>query len=204
LCCTFLTEAQNSKIIRPEQLPYKEVYGLLPDNLPPKTVFSVTEGKDTIPIAYLNTIFVLPGEKFNSRREENYYWKMVRDVKKVYPLSKIVYYTLLETMDYIETLPDSKSREKHLRRMEKDLVKEYEPMLRSMTYNQGKILLKLIDRECNVSSYDLIKAYRGSFSAAFWQGVARLFRTDLKSEYDPTSRDLMIERIIVRIDQGQL
>lgn len=129
---------------------------------------------------------------------------MVRDVKIAYSLSKIVYYTLLETMDYVETLPDEKSRVKHLRRMEKDIVKEYEPNIRKMTYNQGKILIKLIDRECNLSSYELIKAYRGSFTAGFWQGVAKLFRADLKSEYDGNYKDLMIERIIIRIEQGQL
>ena len=93
-------------------------------------------------------------------------------------------------MNYIETLPDPKDRERHLRRMEKDLVKEYEPVLRKMTYTQGKILLKLINRECSSSPYNLIKAYRGSFTAAFWQGVASLFHADLKSGYDPANKDV--------------
>ncbi|MCX6307750.1 MAG: DUF4294 domain-containing protein, partial [Bacteroidia bacterium] len=114
------------------------------------------------------------------------------------------YFTLLETMNYIETLPDPKDRERHLRRMEKDLVKEYEPVLRKMTFTQGKILLKLINRECNSSPYDLIKAYRGSFSASFWQGVGSLFHADLKSGYDPSTKDYTLERIVIKIEQGQL
>ncbi|HKL92669.1 MAG: DUF4294 domain-containing protein [Bacteroidales bacterium] len=188
----------------PGQLPFREVRGLLPAEMPHNTVYAVFERGDTIPMVYLPTVLMYPPERFRSAREERFYWKTVRDVKKVYPLSKIVYYTLLETMDYLETLPDEKSKEKHLKRMERDLVKEYEPMLRKMTFNQGKLLLKLIDRECDLSSYDLIRAYRGSFAAGFWQGVARLFRADLKSEYDPDSEDFMIERIIIRIEQGQL
>jgi hypothetical protein len=201
----FLVLAQSVVINRSEdKKSYKEVRGLMPSDMPSNSVNSVVENGDTIPMGYLSTIYILPREKFKSERDERYYWKMVRDVKKVYPLSKIVYYTLLETMDYIETLPDQKSKEKHLKRMEKDLVEEYEPMLRKMSYNQGKILIKLIDRECELSSYDLIKAYRGSFAAGFWQGVAKIFRTDLKSEYDPKNKDYMIERIIIRIDQGQL
>jgi hypothetical protein len=107
-------------------------------------------------------------------------------------------------MDYMETLPDEKSRQKHLRRMEKDLVKEYESTIRKMTYNQGKILIKLIDRECNVSSYELIRAYRGSFTAGLWQGVAKLFKANLKDQYDEGYKDLLIERIIIKIEQGQL
>ncbi|MDD4712179.1 MAG: DUF4294 domain-containing protein, partial [Bacteroidales bacterium] len=128
----------------------------------------------------------------------------VRDVKKVYPLSKVVYYTLYETMGYLETIPDERARAKHLRQMEKDLVKEYEPVLRKMTYSQGKILLKLINRECNSSPYELIRAYRGSFAATLWQGVAKIFGEDLKSDYHPTMEDFMIERIVIQIEQGQI
>ena len=197
--------AEAQKIIGfNDNLPYEEVFGIIPYGTTRRTVYAEIFNGDTIPLICLQTIYIFPKESFKNKREERFYWKMVRDVKKAYPLSKIVYYTLLETMDYMESLPDEKSREKHLRKMEKDLVKEYEPMLRKMTFNQGKILIKLIDRECNFSSYELIRAYRGSFTAGFWQGVAKLFRADLKSEYDANYKDLMIERIIIRIEQGQL
>jgi len=186
------------------QRPYQEVRGMEPTGKPNHTTYAVIDQGDTIPMSYLTSAYVFPKETFKSERDEKFYWLLVRDVKKVYPLSKVVYYTLLETMDYLETIPDQRTRDKHLRQMEKDLVKEYEPVLRKMTYSQGKILLKLINRECNSSSYDLIRAYRGSFAASLWQGIARIFRTDLKSGYDPQNEDYVIERIIIKIEQGQL
>lgn len=198
-----VVEAQQNPIVVQKQ-PFKEVRGIQPEKKTEKTTFAEVINGDTVPVAVLGSVFSFPKENFKTASEERYYWKLVRDVKIVYPLSRIVYFTLLETMDYIKTLPDPKDRERHLRRMEKDLVKEYEPVLRKMTYTQGKILLKLINRECSSSPYDLIKAYRGSFTASFWQGVAKFFHTDLKSGYDPTSRDFTLERIVIKIEQGQL
>jgi len=196
-------KAQQNPIVVQKQ-PYKEVRGIEPEKKPQKTAFAEVINGDTVPVAVLGSVYSFPKENFKSASEERYYWKLVRDVKIVYPLSRIVYFTLLETMNYMETLPDPKDRERHLRRMEKDLVKEYEPVLRKMTYTQGKILLKLINRECNSSPYDLIKAYRGSFSASFWQGVGSLFHADLKGGYDPSTKDYTLERIVIKIEQGQL
>lgn len=201
LCSACLCAQQNEVVQVPK--PYMEVKGIEPEDKQHKTYATVEQG-DTIPMGYLESVYVFPREKFNSRQDERYYWKLVRDVKKVYPLSKIVYYTLSETMDYIETLPDQSSRDKHLHNMERDLVKEYEPVLRKMTYSQGKILIKLIDRECKTSSYELIRAYRGSLAAGFWQGVARIFRIDLKTGYDPVREDYLLERIVIKVEQGQL
>lgn len=201
-CCCLLLAQENP--VNPPQKPYEEVRGTEPKDKPKYTTYAVIDNGDTIPMAYLTSTFVFPKETFKSERDEKYYWKLVRDVKRVYPLAKVVYFTLLETMDYLKTIPDERSRNKHLRLMEKDLIKEYEPVLRKMTYTQGKILLKLINRECNTSPYELIRAYRGSFTAFFWQGIARIFREDLKETYDPTGEDFLLERIIVKIDQGQL
>jgi hypothetical protein len=198
-----VVQAQQNPIVAQKQ-PYKEVRGIEPEKKPEKTAFAEVINGDTVPVAVLGSVYSFPKENFKSASEERYYWKLVRDVKIVYPLSRIVYFTLLETMNYIQTLPDPKDRERHLRRMEKDLVKEYEPVLRKMTYTQGKILLKLINRECNSSPYDLIKAYRGSFAASFWQGVGSLFHADLKSGYDPATKDYTLERIVIKIEQGQL
>jgi len=201
--CLVSAYAQQNPIA-PVQEPYKEVRGVEPSNKPKYTTYAVEDNGDTIPMGYLTSAYVFPKEKFKSERDEKYYWKLVRDVKKVYPLSKVVYYTLLETMDYLQTIPDERMRQKHLHQMEKDLVKEYEPVLRKMTFSQGKILLKLINRECNSSPYDLIRAYRGGFAATFWQGVARIFKEDLKSGYDPKDEDYTLERIVIKIEQGQL
>lgn len=190
--------------LAPIKEPYKEIRGTSPLNKPPKTVFAEVVNGDTIPVAVLGSVYSFPKEDFSSESQEKNYWKLVKDVKFVYPYAKTVYFTLLETMQYLETIPDQKLRDKHLRQMERDLVKEYEPVLRKMSFNQGKILLKLIDRECNTSSFQLIQAYRGNFAAAFWQGVARLFRADLKTSYDPENEDYTLERIVLKIEQGQL
>ncbi len=201
---TIIQSGEAQRVVSASNLPYEEVFGEIPYGTTRRTVFTEILDGDTIPLICLRTIYIFPKESFRNKREEKFYWKMVRDVKVAYPLSKLVYYTLLETMDYMETLPDKKARDKHMKRMEKDLVKEYDATLRKMTFNQGKILIKLIDRQCNSSSYELIRAYRGSFVAGFWQGVAKLFKADLKSEYDGSYKDLMIERIIIKIEQGQL
>jgi len=204
LFCFFGAHAQKAQLGIPKEKPYKEVRGMEPQKRPTHTTYAVIEKGDTIPMAYLTSAYIFPKEMFSSERQEKYYWKLVNDIKKVYPLSRVIYATLLETMDYLETIPDEKVRQRHLRQMEKDLVKEYEPTLKKMTYSQGKILLKLINRECNSSPYELIKAYRGGFSAALWQGVATIFRADLKSNYRPESEDYMIERIVIQLEQGQL
>ena len=185
-------------------LPYAPVYGLRPEDMSPNTTYAIVVKGDTVPLIFLRTIYLYPPEHFRDKREERYYWKLVRDIKKVYPLAKICFYTFYETMEYLQTIPDKKTREKHLRKMEKDLIKEYDSELRRMTFSQGKLLIRLIDRQCNYTSFDLIRAYRGDFIAHFWQGIAKLFRNDLKDEYCPLNRDFMIERIVVRIDQGQL
>jgi hypothetical protein len=200
----FVNAYAQQNPIAPVKQQYEEVWGMEPKNKPPHTAYAVIDRGDTIPMGYLTSAYVFPKESFKNERDEQYYWKLVRDVKKVYPLSKVVYYTLLETMDYIQTLPNQKDRDRHLRQMEKDLVKEYEPVLRKMSYSQGKILLKLINRECKTSPYDLIRAYRGNFAATLWQGVAKIFREDLKSGYDPEHEDYTLERIVIKIDQGQL
>lgn len=204
LFCFLGTQAQKARLGIPDEKPMVEVRGMEPKNKPAKTTYATIDQGDTIPMAYLTSAYVFPKEMFKSERDEKSYRKLVNDIKKVYPLSRVVYATLLETMDYLETIPDKKVRDKHLRQMEKDLVKEYEPTLRKMTYSQGKILLKLINRECSTSPYELIRAYRGGFSAVLWQGVAKIFKTDLKAEYDPNSQDFMIERIVIQIEQGQL
>jgi hypothetical protein len=197
-----IVQGSNNRSVT--NLPYEPVYGLHESGSPANTTYALVIDGDTVSLVFLKTIYVLPTERFRNNKEEQFYWRLVRDIKVVYPLSKIVYSTLYETMEYLETIPNQKERDKHLKKMEKDLIKQYEPMIRKMTFSQGKILLKLIDRQCDTSSFDLIKAYRGAFTAHFWQGIAKLFKADLKSEYDAADQDFMIERIIIRIDQGQL
>lgn len=163
---------------------------------------AVLDGKDTIPIVNLQEIFVYPKMRFKNKREENNYNKLVRDVKKTLPYAKMVYETLIETYEYMETLPTDKARHEHLKRMEKDLFKEYKPELKKLTFSQGKLLIKLIDRECNQSSFNLLRAYLGSFRAGFWNLFAGMFGASLKSEYDPKGKDAMTERVVVLVERG--
>jgi len=173
---------------------------------PPQSIPARIEGGDTVLLVNLNPVYVYPGMVFKNKREERYYSRLVRDVKLCLPLARIVSGTLIETAEYLETLPNDKAREKHLRQMQRDLIKDYEPTLRKMSYSQGKILLKLIVRECDSSPYDIIAAYMGYFAANFWQGVAKLFTADLKTDYNPADNqaDRLIERIIIMVEQGML
>ena len=140
--------------------------------------------------------------KFKNKREQAKYNKLVRDVKRTLPYAKMVYDTLIETYEYMETLPNDKARQAHLKRMEKELFAQYKPELKKLSFSQGKLLIKLIDRECNQSSYNLLKAYLGSFRAGFWNFFAGMFGASLKSEYDPKGKDAMTERVVVLVENG--
>lgn len=159
---------------------------------------------DTIPTILLRPYVKYGNEGKMSAKQERYYWKLVRDVRKCLPLAKLAANTMIETTEYIRTLPTQEEREKHLRKMERDLVREYEPVLRKMSYSQGKVLLKLIVRECNSSPYEILQAYLGNFAANFWQAIARLFTADLKMDYNPDGKDALIEKIATKIEQGEL
>jgi hypothetical protein len=162
------------------------------------------EGGDTIAIVRLPEVLVFPELRFKSEKERRQYDKLVRDVKKTLPYAKLVYATLIETYEYIETLPDDKSRETHLKRMEKELFREYKPELKKLTLSQGKLLIKLVDRECNQTSYHLVAAYLGRFRAGFWNLFAGMFGASLKSEYDPNGKDALTERVVLLVEHGQI
>jgi len=157
---------------------------------------------DTLNILTLNDIYVYPPQTFNNAVEEQRYLKLVRDVKKTLPYAKLVYNTLIETYEYIQTMPTEKEREDHLKRMEKDLYAEYVPVLKKMSLSQGKLLIKLVDRECNQSSYDIIKAFLGPFRAGFWNVFAGVFGASLKTTWDPEGKDAVTERVVELVEMG--
>jgi len=109
-----------------------------------------------------------------------------------------------ETDQQLKTIPTDKERKAFLKTKEKELFAEFESDLKKMTVSQGRMLLLLIDRECNKTSFEIIKMYRGSFSAVFWQGIAKLFGSNLKSEYDGSDKDRIIERVIALVEAGEL
>jgi hypothetical protein len=143
------------------------------------------------------------GKAYNSFQ----YWRyerLVYNVKRVYPYALIVRDKMKDVNAELEKLPGDRERKKYIKDVEKQVFRDYEDDMRNMTFTQGKLLIRLIDRETENTSYDLIKVYRGSISAAFWQGIARLFGTNLKEEYDPTGDDFLIEMIIYEIESGRL
>lgn len=132
------------------------------------------------------------------------YQRLVYNLKKVYPYALVVRSRLDEINKELAGFTDEKDRKKYIRQVEKDIFGEYEDDVRDMTITQGKLLIKLIDRETLNTSYTLIREYRGAFSAAFWQSVARLFGTNLKEEYDPYGQDIIMEIILQEIEAGKL
>ena len=166
----------------------------------------VTPQGDTVLVLVLNDITVFPPLKFKNKKQEQFYWRTVRDVKRTLPYAKLICETLVETYEYIETFPTQKEREKYLKEMEGAVFEQYKPVLKRFTKSQARMLVKLIQRETNQSGYDILKAFLGSFRATFWQGFGRLFGVNLKGNFQPekNSNDAIIERVCVAVEQGQL
>ena len=166
--------------------------------------YGVIEENDTIPMIFLKEVLVFPPLKFNSEKERREYEKLIRDVKRTLPYAKLVYNTLIETYEYIQTLPDDKAKDAHLKRMEKELFRDYKPELKKLTLSQGKLLLILIDRECKQSSYQLVNAFLGKFRASFWNLFANMLGANLKTEYDPKGKDAITERVAQLVERGMI
>lgn len=161
-------------------------------------------GNDTILLAFLHDIWVFPRSTFKNKAQEQYFWRTVRDVKRTLPYAKLISSELTKVNVKLVSMKSDSERKKFMKEFEKDAFSKHEADLKKMTVNQGRILMKLVDRECDKTSYDLIKAYKGSFTAFFWQGVARLFGSNLKSEFDASDKDKVLERVIVLVEAGQL
>lgn len=159
---------------------------------------------DTIPSITLKNIYIYPKLRFKNKRQEKYYYKLVRDVKKTLPLAKEIKQIVIETYEFLETLPDEKSKNRHIKLVEKGLKEQYTPKMKKLTFSQGKLLIKLVNRECNQSSYQLVKAFMGPFKAGFYQTFAAVFGASLKKEYQPEDEDKMVERVIILVENGQL
>ncbi len=168
--------------------------------------FVEPETGDTLAMLVFNPITIFPAEKFKNKKEEEFYWKTVRDVKRALPYAKLIGATLLETYEYLETYPTQKQKQEYLKQFEKEIFKQYKPEMKKMTKSQGKMLIKLINRETNQKSYSIVKAFLGTFRAGFWQTFGRFFGVNLRQGYHPEKdkTDAMIERICVRVELGVL
>lgn len=161
---------------------------------------------DTCRLTYIREIVVYPPLKFKNKKEEQFYWRTVRDVRKTLPYAKLAFATLCETYEYIQTIPDKKKREAHLKRLEKDIFEQYKPVVKKMTKNQGKVMLKLINRETDQTGYSIVRAFLGSFRAGFWQTFGRFFGINMRAGFNPkkNKEDAVIERVATLIEQGAL
>ena len=167
---------------------------------------TIDEEGDTVAVIHLADLTVFPPMQFRNRSDEEFYWRTVRDVRKTLPYAKLAYSTLCETYEYIQAIPDKKQREAHLKRLEHDIFELYKPVVKKMTKGQGKMMLKLINRETNQSSYNIVKAFLGSFRAGFWQTFGRFFGLNMKVDFKPATNkeDAIIERVATLIEQGAL
>jgi hypothetical protein len=157
---------------------------------------------DTIITTNLPPITIGVPQQFESRHEEKKYWKLVYNLKKVYPYARLARTKLDEMNQRFLTIKNEKEKKDYTKRMEKEIRDEFEEQLKSLTITQGKLLIKLIYRETGNTSYDLVKELRGTMSAVFWQALARIFGSNLKMKYDPTGDDKLIEDIVVSIENG--
>ena len=169
-----------------------------------KQVQAIIENGDTVALYELPTVWVYPPMKFKNKREEKYYWRTVRDVKKTLPLSKYIKEVIIATNDTLMKLPTKKERDKYMRGFEKRIYKQEYGRMSKLTLRQGMLLIRLVDRECEATTFELIKAYRGSFTAGFYQMFAKMFGASLKTEFGSHKDDATVERIINLVESGQL
>lgn len=158
----------------------------------------------TLPEVEIKEVTVYAHPQFPRKSDFRKYERLVYNLKKAYPFALIVRNKLAKVNEDIGNIKSDKERREYIKKVEKEVFAEYEGDIRDMTITQGRLLIKLIDRETQNTSYALIKDYRGKLAAAFWQGIARIFGTNLKEEYDPNGEDAIIESIILEIDAGRL
>lgn len=175
-----------------------------PTFMPMVKVGKVLEGGDSIQYMEMNNVYVYPPISFSSKKQQMAFNRLVRNVKRVLPIAKEARTIMMETAEFLETLPDKKSKEEHMKRVEKSIWKEYQPKMKKLTYSQGKLLIKLIYRESHSSSYNMIQAFLGPVRAGFYQAFAWAFGASLKKEYDPEGVDRLTERVVLMVEAGQL
>ena len=196
-CGPLCAGAQNDNTLRPEDR--------MVDMDNPTFVPTVKVGKalldgDSVLFMQMNKVYVYPQAEFKNERQRKAYNRLVYNVKKVLPIAKEVNQIVLETYEYLETLPDKKARSAHMKKVESEIYEKYKPRMKKLSYSQGKLLIKLVNRECNSSSYEIVQAFMGSIRAGFWQAFAWAFGASLKKEYDAEGTD----RVILLVESGQL
>lgn len=164
----------------------------------------IVEHGDTMWCYLLPELWVYPPMKFKNEKQRRAYNRLVYNVKKVLPIAQQVNGLIQETCETLDRLPTQKEKDALIKAVEHDIYETYKPEMKKLTYSQGKLLIKLVDRECNQSSYEIVQAFFGPAKAAFYQVFAWTFRASLKKEYRPEDEDKLIERVVRQVETGQL
>ena len=159
---------------------------------------------DKIPHITLPTVHIFTPLVFSNRNDRRRYDRLVHDVKKTLPLATEIRKIIIETYETLQLLPDEKAQKRHIEKLEKELKDVYTPKMKKLTLRQGKLLIKLVDRQCDQNAYQLIRLFMGSFKAVFYQSFASLFGASLKKSYDPFGEDSLTERVVIQVLTGEL
>lgn len=203
MLCTNVLCAQGNRptTVNPED---RDVDMDVPTFVPMVKVSKALVGGDSIQYVELNPLYVYPQPTFANAKQRQAYNRLVANVKKVLPIAKEVNAIIIETYDFLQTLPNKKAKDEHMKLVEKDIRKRYTPRMKKLTYAQGKLLIKLVYRECDSSSYQLIQAFLGPIRAGFYQAFAAFFGASLTKKYDAEGVDRYTERIVRQVEAGQL
>ena len=181
------------------------------DEMPPATNMEIKVKNsrvffhgDSIPAIIFPTFYKYPPMTFKNDKERDRYNRLVANVKRLLPLAKLGKYTVIETYDYLQTLPTKKEKAEHIKLVEDGLKKQYAPTLKRLSRSQGRLLVKLIDRECGQTGYNIAQAFIGSFKANIYQAMAFCFGNSLTKRYDPEGDDRYTERVVRLVESGQL
>lgn len=167
-------------------------------------VIAVITNGDTIFVSELEEAVIEPVKRRAATRDMRQYRRLIFNVKKVYPYAKLAGAKFAEVNEHLQSMEKGKDQRDYIKQLENDLLKQYEEELKNLTITQGRILIKLIDRETTLTSYEVVKELRGSFQAAFWQAIARIFGSNLKTEFDPEGEDKTLNEIMILIEKGEL
>ena len=171
---------------------------------PGSTVRARVVDGDTIPYIELPQVYFFAPRVFKNRFEEYRYRRLVQNVKRVYPYARLAGIKFDEYSEMLVSIERESDRRRAMRQAEDELRAQFESDLRRLTFSQGLILIKLVDRETKHTSYDLLKEFRGNLTAMFWQSLGRIFGYNLRTEYDPTGEDRLIEEIVQLIEAGAI
>ncbi|MBR1464526.1 MAG: DUF4294 domain-containing protein [Prevotella sp.] len=199
--CCVMAQGNRTGHVNPEE---RRVDMDNPTFVPMVKVSKVAYEGDSIQYVELNKIYVYPQAQFSNAKQRAAYNRLVYNVKKVLPIAKEVNQIIIETGDYLQTLPNKKARDEHMKLVEESIKKQYTPRMKKLTYSQGKLLIKLVYRECNSSGYELIQAFMGPIRAGMWQAFAWAFGASLTKKYDPNGIDRLTERVVLQVESGQL